>query len=81
MAGMVMGIVAACLMVVGLIPCLGWLNWFTLIFGGVTKILCWVTVFTEKAPDQRNKAVIGLVLAFLAIFVGSIRLIIGFGCL
>ncbi len=81
MIGMVMGIIAACLMIVGLIPCLGWLNWFTLIIGGITNIVCWVSVITEKDdPSARNKAIIGLILTFLAIFIGGIRLAIGSGC-
>jgi hypothetical protein len=80
-AGMTMGIITISLMVMGLIPCLGWLNWFTLLFGGVTKILCWVAIFTEKNPSARNKAIIGLVLTVIALFIGSIRLILGGGCI
>jgi hypothetical protein len=80
--GMTLGIIVACLMVVGLIPCLGWLNWFTLLLGAVAKILNWVAVFTEnKIPGALNKAVIGLVLSTVAIFIGSIRLVLGAGCL
>jgi hypothetical protein len=79
--GMVMGIIVACLMVVGLVPCLGWLNWFTLITGGITNIVCWVSVITEKDdPSARNRAVIGLILTFLAVFIGGIRLALGGGC-
>lgn len=78
-----MGIIVGCFMVCGLIPCLGWLNWFTLLFGIVTKILCWVAVFTEgrQDPAARTNAVIGLVIATVAVFIGAIRLILGGGCL
>lgn len=78
---MSMGIVTISLMMIGLIPCFGWVNWMTLIVGGISNLLCWVSIITEKHQDSRNKAVIGLVLTFIALFVGLIRLIIGGGCL
>lgn len=78
---MSMGILALCLMLVGLIPCFGWLNWMTLLIGGIGNLLSWVAVFTEKNQDARSKAVIGLVLSFIAIFIGGIRLVLGAGCL
>lgn len=77
---MSLGIFTMCLMLIGLIPCFGWVNWMTLAVGGVSNILCWVSVVTEKNPESRNKAVIGLVLTFIALFVGSIRLVLGAGC-
>jgi hypothetical protein len=78
-----MAIGVACLTVLGLIPCLGWLNWFALVTGGITKILCWVGVFTEgkNNPVAKNDAVIGLVIVAIALFVSLIRLVLGGGCL
>ncbi|MEP7340924.1 MAG: zinc-ribbon domain-containing protein [Acidobacteriota bacterium] len=82
MVSMVMGIVVASLMLFGLIPCLGWINWFTLLVGGVSKLIGWIAVFTEhKIPSALNKAIIGLVLSTIALFVGCIRLALGGGCL
>jgi hypothetical protein len=78
--GMTMGIVTACLMIIGLVPCLGWMNWFVLFLGGITNILNWVVVFTDQTPAGRNKAIIGLVLTFAALFIGLIRLAMGGGC-
>lgn len=78
---MSMGIVSVCMMLLGLVPCLGWINWMMILVAGVNKILCWVCIFTEKRPDARSKAVIGLVLTFVALFIGVIRLILGGGCL
>lgn len=78
--GMTMGIVTACLMIIGLIPCLGWMNWLVFFLGGITNILNWVVVFTDRTPAGRNKAIIGLVLTFVALFIGLIRLVIGGGC-
>ncbi|HYH84598.1 MAG TPA: hypothetical protein VEX60_03890 [Pyrinomonadaceae bacterium] len=80
-AGMTMGIVVACIMVLGLIPCLGWLNYFTILFGKVTIILCIVALVTEKNPSRHSSAIIGLVLASVALVIGFIRLVIGGGCL
>ncbi|HEX6624628.1 MAG TPA: DUF4339 domain-containing protein [Pyrinomonadaceae bacterium] len=78
---MSMSVVALCLMLVGLIPCLGWLNWLTILIGVIAHLLSWVAVFTEKNEDARSKAVIGLVVSFVAVFIGGIRLVLGFGCL
>jgi hypothetical protein len=77
---MAMGIVTACLMIVGLIPCLGWMNWIVFFLGGITNILNWVVIFTDRTASGRNKAIIGLVLTFVALFIGLIRLILGGGC-
>lgn len=76
---MVIGIVCASLMLIGLIPCLGWINWFVLLVGGVNKILSIIAVFTTQNQSARNKAIIGLILTIIALFIGSIRLILGSG--
>lgn len=81
MAGMVLGIVTAVLMVIGLVPCLGWLNWLTLTIGSIAAIVAFIAIVTEKDERVRNKAIIGLVLALIALFIGAIRLAIGGGCL
>jgi hypothetical protein len=75
------GIIAASLMVVALVPCLGWLNWFVIPIATVVKIVCWVSIFTGRNSKGRNKALIGLILVALALFIGGIRLIIGGGCI
>jgi hypothetical protein len=79
---MTISIVAACLTLVALLPCLGWLNWLNIILGGSANILCWASVFTEgRFIPSRNRAIIGLVVSFAFLFVGSIRLLMGGGCL
>ena len=78
--GMTVGIVIACITVLGLIPCLGWLNWFTLIFGKMAIILCVVALVADKDASRRGMALIGLVLSSSAVVVAIIRLIIGGGC-
>lgn len=79
-ATFVLGIVVASVMALGLIPCLGWLNYFTLLLGKVTVILAVVAIVTEKDPNLRNKAVIGLCMAAAAWVIGLVRLVIGGGC-
>ncbi len=78
--GFVMGIVVGSIMLVGLIPCLGWMNWFTLFIGVISKFICVVAIFTEKdIPGARNKALIGWVITAVAIMIGGVRLLLGGG--
>lgn len=76
-----MGIIALSLMLVGLIPCLGWLNYFNFAFGFVTVVLAIVALATATNDSARNSAIIGLLLVVVANFTGFIRLILGGGCL
>jgi hypothetical protein len=78
---MTAGIVLASVTLLGLIPCLGWLNWFTLIFGKMAIILSIVALVADKDASRKNMAVIGLVLSSSAVVVAILRLIIGGGCL
>jgi hypothetical protein len=79
--GMTMGIVVACIAVVGLIPCLGWLNWFALILGKATFIVCIIALASDKDASRKSMATIGLVLSSVTVVVAIIRLIIGGGCI
>ena len=80
LTGMIMGIVSICFFAVGLIPCLGWVNWFNLIIGGLANIFSWIGLASEgKDPASRGRAITGLILSFIAIFIGMIRLVIGRG--
>jgi hypothetical protein len=78
---MTMGIILASVTLLGLIPCLGWLNWFTLIFGKMTIIISIVALVADKDASRKSMALIGLVLASSSVVVAIIRLIIGGGCL
>lgn len=71
-----LAIVAACLAVVGLIPCLGWLNWFVILLGKPTIIISIVALVSDKDPDKKNMALIGLIVASIAVVVAIVRLII-----
>ena len=83
--GMTLAVVVACLALFGLVPCLGWLNWFAIIFGKVSLVMCIVAMVSEKDPSRRSKAVVGLVVVCVALAVAVFRLtlslIFGGGCL
>ena len=81
--GKIMAIVIGCIVLVALIPCLGWMNWIVLSVGGITKIICWVGLFTEGRTNSkaRTDAIIGLIVVSIALMIGFIRLVLGGGCL
>jgi len=75
-----MGIIVLSLMVVGLIPCLGWINYLNFAFGFVTLILSIVAIASARSDSARSAAFLGLAFVILANFIGVIRLILGGGC-
>lgn len=77
--GQTLSTVALCLMCVGLIPCLGWLNWFTIPIGGISAVISLIALLTDQNSSSRNSAVIGLVMGVVAAGVGTFRLLIGGG--
>lgn len=76
-----MGIVALSFMVVGLIPCLGWLNYINTILSFITLILGIVAIATGKTDAERSAAILGVALVIMAIFLGTGRLLLGGGCI
>ena len=75
---LVWGIVAMFLMVLALIPLLGWSNWFLIPFAAVGAIIGAIGIlFTSTAKTGRAKT--GLLLNGIVIVVGIIRLGIGGG--
>lgn len=72
------GIVAMFLMFIGLIPLLGWLNWFWIPFAGVGALIAALGVlFSASGKNGRAKA--GLVLNGIVIAVALVRLSLGGG--
>ena len=75
---LVWGIVAMFLMVLALIPLLGWSNWFLIPFAAVGAIIGAIGIlFTSTEKTGRAKT--GLLLNGIVIVVGIIRLGIGGG--
>lgn len=78
--GMVLGIVALCVMVIGLIPCFGALNYFTALISLAAITTSLIALLAAKPFLNRNQATIGLVLGSVALLLGMIRLLLG-GCI
>ena len=76
-----MGIVALSFMLVGFIPCLGWVNYLNIFLSFVTLIIGIVAVATAKSDADRTAAFLGVALVVMAIFLGTGRLILGGGCI
>ena len=76
-----LGIIALSLMLVGIIPCLGWLNYLNIVLSVVTIVLAIVALASAKSDAERTSAFLGLGFVVMAVFVGIARLIVGGGCL
>ncbi len=77
-AGFVMSLVAGFFMLIGLIPFLGWFNWFTTLPAAVLGI-----IFSSIAlsKSQGGLAIAGLVISLSVFVIAIIRLAIGGGIL
>ncbi len=73
---LVWGILAILGMAVGLIPCLGSLNYLNIPFA-VCGLL--FSVLAIVLSSKKDLAITGLILCAVAIFLGGIRLVLGFG--
>jgi hypothetical protein len=77
---LVWGIVVFVLFCVGLVPCLGWLNWGTIPLGMVGVVLSAVAMSRAGREGQSTgPALVGLILSLIAVVVGAIRLALGAG--
>jgi len=74
------GILAVCGMLIGLIPCLGSLNWLNIPFSVVGTVIGIIAIVSAR--NGASKAgIAGLVLCVLASLFGMIRLSLGHGIL
>lgn len=76
-----MGIVALSLMLVGFIPCLGWLNYLNIFLSFITIVMGIVAIVGAKTDVERTSALLGLGFVVIAVFLGTGRLILGGGCI
>jgi len=76
---LIWGILAIIGLFVAVLPFLGWMNWFNIPFSFIGLIISIVGTVTAKGG--RGIAIAGIILCCLAVFVGSIRLILGAGLL
>lgn len=75
--GMVLGIVALCVMGIGLVPFLGSLNYLTTLISLSAITTSLIALFAAKPFLNRNQAIIGLVFGSVALVLGLIRLLMG----
>ena len=77
---MVWGILALTGMLIGMLPCLGALNWLNIPFSGIGLIVSLIALSREP-PYRRGGAVGGIVLCSLSLVLGLIRVLAGSGVL
>ncbi len=77
---LIFGILALIGLLIGIIPCLGMVNWLNIPFAIVGAIISAIAlVKTER--EREGMALTGLVLCAIAIVVGGFRLLLGGGIL
>ena len=80
MISLVWGIFAILGLGIGLIPCLGALNWLNIPFA-IAGLIVSIIATTKSPPGQNGAAIAGIVLNALAVLIGVVRLMIGGGIL
>lgn len=79
-AGLCLGLVSIAMMLLGLLPCFGGLNWLVIPLAIIGLVLSAVG-FSISAKGERGSATAGLVLCIIALVIGLFRLILGGGIL
>jgi len=72
------GILALIGMVVGFIPCFGWVNWFNIPFAIAGLIVSFVAHITSSSP-RRGNSLAAIILCLIAVLLGAKRLALGAG--
>lgn len=82
-AGLLCAFMAGVLMLVGLVPLLGWLNWFALFFAAAAMGLGVLSRKPERAgePPRGAAGAFAIVIALGVMLVALLRLAIGGGIL
>lgn len=75
---LVIGIIGSLIMVLALIPLLGWINWFNLPLAATGWVVGLVALIKGKSTLV---AIIGLLLCSMVLLIGTARLIAGGGIL
>ena len=76
---LIWGILAIIGMFVAFVPFFGWMNWANIPFSFIGLIIS--IVATATAKGKKGMGITGIILCSIAIFFGSIRLILGAGLL
>ncbi|KAF1712210.1 hypothetical protein CSC70_01375 [Pseudoxanthomonas kalamensis DSM 18571] len=78
LVSLIWGVVAIVLMVLALIPLLGWANWLVIPFAAIGAIIAAIGIMLSEA-GKNGRAKTGLLLNGIVIVVGIVRLSIGGG--
>ncbi len=78
-AGLIVGIIAIIGFFIGMVPFLGWFNWFNIPLAAVGLLLSIIGAATAR--DNRTPAVVGIILCAIAVIIGGFRLMLGGGLL
>jgi len=73
MLALVWGMLAMAGFLVGVLPCLGALNWLNIPFAVIGAIIS-ITAMNTAPPGRRGTATIGLILNLVAVVIGFLRL-------
>ena len=76
--GLIISLIAALFLIIGLIPFLGWLNWFTTLPAAVLGAI--ISGVAATRPKNRV-AITGLIISLAVFVISVLRLIIGGGFL
>jgi hypothetical protein len=76
-AGLVLGIFCGFGMLIGMVPFLGWVNWFNLPLAFVALCLSGASLGTSDDSRLRSRALAGVILAVAALGFGGIRWALG----
>lgn len=77
-ASLAWGILALIGFAVGIVPCLGWVNWINIPFA-VAGLIFSIIAFVQGRTGMRSGSSWGIALCLIAILIGSKRLILGLG--
>ncbi len=80
LVSLVWGILAFLGMIVGFLPCLGWINWVNIPFAVIGLIISIAAVASARAGNN-GSGIAGLVCNAIAVIIGVIRLVLGGGIL
>ena len=72
------GILALLGFFIGLVPCLGSLNWLNIPFS-VAGLIFSIVAYARGLPGARTGSVIGIILCLIGVFIGAKRLVLGGG--
>jgi hypothetical protein len=77
--GVICGLLAGVFLLVGLIPLLGWLNWFTSLPTAIVGLL--LSAIGARGKQPSKMAIVGCILNGIVLAVAAFRLVAGGGIL